>query len=48
MTCVEVRATALNPGRKTVAVMTVDRPFLFFIADNDGAGILFAGKVVNL
>ncbi len=48
VTSIQIRTTAFNPHKKPVAVMTVDRPFLFFIADNDGAGILFAGKVVNL
>lgn len=28
--------------------MTVDRPFLFFIADKESDNILFAGKIVNL
>ena len=28
--------------------MTVDRPFLFFIADSQTDNILFVGKVVNL
>lgn len=34
-----------EPQPKT---MTVDRPFLFFIADKDSQNILFAGKIVNL
>ena len=48
VTSIQIRTTAFNPHKKPVAVMTVDRPFLFFIADNEGSGILFAGKVVNL
>ena len=35
-------------GRRFVTEMTVDRPFIFMIADREGKDILFAGKVVNL
>lgn len=48
VTSAQIRVTSASPDRKPVAVMTVDRPFLFFIAGNDGADILFAGKVVNI
>ncbi len=44
VTSSQVRMTSLMP----VTVMNVDRPFLFFIADNENDNILFAGKIVNL
>jgi serine protease inhibitor len=28
--------------------MTVDRPYVFFIADKEADNILFAGKIVKL
>lgn len=44
VTSVQVRLTAASyPTR-----MTVDRPFMFFIADTQTDNILFVGKVVNL
>lgn len=48
VTSAQIRVTSASPDRKPVAVMTVDRPFLFFIAGNEGSDILFAGKVVNI
>ena len=48
VTVAQIRLTAARPGAQTAAVMTVDRPYLFFIADHDTSNILFAGKVVNL
>ncbi len=48
VTAVQVRLTSVRPGVRAAVEMTVDRPFLFFIVDEDSAGILFAGKIVNL
>ena len=48
VTVAQIRLTAARPGAQTSAVMTVDRPYLFFIADHETSNILFAGKVVNL
>ena len=48
VTVAQIRLTAARPGAQTPAVMTVDRPFMFFIVDHDTSNILFAGKVVNL
>lgn len=49
VTVAQVRLTSVAPDRKPVAVMTVDRPYLFFIADKENSdNILFAGKIVNL
>lgn len=39
--------TSLRPETEP-KTMTVDRPFLFFIADKESDNILFAGKIVNL
>ncbi len=44
VTSSQIRMTSLVP----VTVMNVDRPFFFFIADNENENILFAGKIVNL
>lgn len=49
VTVAQVRLTSVAPDRKPIAVMTVDRPYLFFIADKENSdNILFAGKIVNL
>ena len=48
VTVAQMRLTAARPDAKKPAVMTVDRPFLFFISDHETGNILFAGKVVNL
>lgn len=48
VTVAQIRLTAARPGAKTPVMMTVDRPYLFFIADKETSNILFAGKVVNL
>ena len=48
VTVAQIRLTAARPGAQTAAVMTVDRPYLFFIADHETSNIFFAGKVVNL
>ena len=48
VTVAQIRLTAARPGAQTAAVMTVDRPYLFFIADHETSNILFADKVVNL
>jgi serine protease inhibitor len=42
-----VRLTSVRP-EIDLKVMTVDRPYLFFIADKESDNILFAGKIVNL
>lgn len=47
VTSIGVRLTAARPDFN-VKVMTVDRPYVFFIADKDSLDILFAGKIVNL
>ena len=47
VTAVMVRLTAVRPD-PDLKVMTVDRPYVFFIADKESDDILFAGKVVNL
>ena len=46
VTSAQVRLTAVN--RNPVPRFIVDRPFLFFISDNQTENILFAGKIVNL
>ena len=46
VTVAQVRLT--SAGINSVARMTVDRPFLFFIRDTQDGNILFAGKIVNL
>lgn len=46
VTSVQVRLTSVD--RNPVARMTVDRPYLFFIQDNQSGNILFMGKVVDL
>lgn len=46
VTVAQVRLTSARP--MPVTRMTVDRPFLFLIADAQTDNILFAGKVVNL
>ena len=40
----QVRLTAVRPS----VTMTVDRPFIFIIADMENKDILFAGKIVNI
>ena len=47
VTSITVRMTSLRPETE-VKTMTVDRPYVFFIADRDNSDILFAGKIVNL
>lgn len=47
VTSIGVRLTAARPDFN-VKTMTVDRPYVFFIADKDSLDILFAGKIVNL
>ncbi|MBR5836676.1 MAG: serpin family protein [Bacteroidales bacterium] len=47
VTSVMVRLTSVRP-QVDVKTMTVDRPYVFFIADKDTDNILFAGKIVNL
>ena len=46
VTSVQVRLTSAD--RNPVARMTVDRPYVFFIQDNQSENILFVGKVVDL
>lgn len=47
VTSVMVRLTSVRP-EIDLKVMTVDRPYVFFIADKESDNILFAGKIVNL
>ena len=47
VTAVMVRLTAVRPD-PDLKTMTVDRPYVFFIADKESDDILFAGKIVNL
>ena len=47
VTSVMVRLTSVRP-ETDVKTMTVDRPYVFFIADRENSDILFAGKIVNL
>ena len=47
VTSVMVRLTSVRP-EIDLKVMTVDRPYVFFIADKESENILFAGKIVNL
>lgn len=44
VTSAQVRLTAVRPS----LTMTVDRPFIFIIADMESKDILFAGKIVNI
>ncbi len=44
VTSAQIRLTSVNPE----TFMTVDRPFLFMIADKEAGNVLFAGKIVNL
>lgn len=44
VTSAQVRLTAARPA----VTMTVDRPFIFIIADIENKDILFAGKIVNI
>lgn len=46
VTSIQVRLTSVRP-EFDVKVMTVDRPYVFFIADKASDNILFAGKIVN-
>lgn len=46
VTSVGIRLTSARP--ETVVTMTVDRPYLFFIADRNDGNIFFAGRIVNL
>ena len=47
VTSIQVRLTSVRPEFDT-KVMTVDRPYVFFIADKETDNILFVGKIVNL
>lgn len=47
VTSVMVRLTSVRP-ESDVKTMTVDRPYVFFIAERESKEILFAGKIVNL
>lgn len=46
VTSAQIRLTSARPDG--TVNMTVDRPFLFFIADKQEDNILFVGKVVNM
>ncbi len=43
VTSAQVRMTSLRPE----TFMTVDRPFMFMIADREAGNVLFIGKIVN-
>lgn len=47
VTAAVVRLTSVRPEPEVYA-MTVDRPYVFFIADRETSEILFAGKIVDL
>lgn len=47
VTSAQIRLTSARPEMDSVE-MTVDRPYLFVIADKTNDNILFAGKIVNL
>lgn len=47
VTSAQIQLTSVRP-ELDVKTMTVDRPFIFFIADRNNFDILFAGKIVNL
>ena len=47
VTSIGVRLTSVRP-EIDLKVMTVDRPYVFFIADKESDDVLFAGKIVNL
>jgi len=47
VTSVMIRLTSVRP-EFDVKTMTVDRPYVFLIADKESSDILFAGKIVNL
>ena len=46
VTAAGIRMTSARP--ETVVTMTVDRPYVFFIADRTDGNILFAGRIVKL
>ena len=47
VTSIQVRLTSVRP-EFDVKTMTVNRPYVFFIADKEADNILFAGKIVKL
>ena len=47
VTSIQVRLTSVRP-EFDVKTMTVNRPYVFFIADKEADNILFAGKIVKV
>lgn len=48
VTSAQIRLTSVAPDKKLPAVMTVDRPYLFFIVDKTNENIMFLGRVMEL
>ena len=46
VTSAQIRLTSARPS--SYEKMTVDRPFVFFIADTQKDNIMFAGRIMNL
>lgn len=48
VTVAQIRLTSVRVNPEDMAVMTVNRPFVFMITDSFTGNILFAGKIVHL
>jgi serpin B len=48
VTVAQIRLTSVRVNPDDMAVMNVDRPFVFVITDSYTGNIIFAGKIVNL